>query len=971
MAISLHELFNRRDTPGYDIRSFRHFLRTLSGVLPPFGPTISVREIHRLLPFPENAVEVMPEYIAPTLLDILPAVAAALNEEGVIIEHRPRQHEVNQDRKALRAFLHDPNFQQDFLEKEPSGRRLLHELYFAMRSRQRYEEALGLLNKLSPVGGTYFNASATRDEEGPFWREDIRLSKGVVVEDPVVRPHARSVVILRGYRGPDLDWVQRRQLDDVRDFTLATDPEHRFRLGLLRGDIHVGLRQFETAIQEYDTIRRDVVRSRRKFLAIRSGFAHLARGDQWYRSTRDLSSDAVTAARAHYQAAVQVVQDHEVSEENHFHQTIKEYANKRLTQLSNPLNYLGYSNTYVPAGPAFGGLNDNDSMFGLAMTRVRAAQQVRGAFVEYLKAAGDTHRAAAEAAHAIREAEAGIRIAAERRTQAGLRRDAAAARLESVKSKNGWFKLATFRDLLVAAATTAAAAAAVIASGPAAGVVIAAGAGSFAVKTWAGLEELDVEEKLAGFDLRVAESEVRIAELEVSLAESQKRFLEEQKALLVQGAALNLEVYYALAREYERLIEAHMEAAIKLAFFAERRATFERGDPNLPQVDLEYCKPATDLGVGGQIIAPDFLEQDLLRLNEAFQQGGQVRTDCDLQISLRNDYPIEFSAFQHSGILPFNISLYDLERFRPGTSDQRIETLRINIVGLGDALPNISGRLRHAGTFMVRDRASAADAERLLPTPEELADALALFQQGRTSTVTTKGVTLWQVDPREKELTNLEDDPDIEEFRDYGLTGLWELEMLPRENPDIDLHNITDIVITINGRTNQGDPGFRAHIRELVKKYEQEQQPAGQDDAPDRTAALSMQQSFLSDAFAALLATGAATFPLQAATFPDPTIADTKVKTVLWQAIDAEGKGVEGVRLRVSKEGAADAFDRTTRANGFSEDLDADLPFLEPARRFAMEGRWRIDAADRARLARVNDLIVFFIYALPEGAGDE
>lgn len=34
-----------------------------------------------------------------------------------------------------------------------------------------------------------------------------------------------------------------------------------------------------------------------------------------------------------------------------------------------------------------------------------------------------------------------------------------------------------------------------------------------------------------------------------------------------------------------------------------------------------------------------------------------------------------------------------------------------------------------------------------------------------------------------------------------------------------------------------------------------------------------------------------------------------------------------------------------------------------------MEGPWRIEAADMTRLNIVNDLIVFFIYELPEGAG--
>jgi hypothetical protein len=970
MAISLHELFNRQNEVG-DIRSFRDFLSNLVPRLVPRGSTVSVRELHRRLPFPENAVDVMPVYITPALLDQLPSVTEAFNVAGVITNDPYVHHEVNTNRKALRAFLNDPQFKNNFLEKYPSGRCLLHELYFTMQTRQRFHSARTLLDELLPIGGSAF-AAAWEDPEGapvtPFWTSNIRVT---AFGNP---SHPQYTVHILGYGGPNLTWDEKLQLDAVRAFTLATSPEHRFRLGLLRGDIHVGLREFAAAIEEYDNTRHaldpvPLTRGRRKFLAIRSGFAHLARGDQLYRSTRDLSSNAITEAIAHYRAAVQVVHDQEVSEENYFHQAIKDSADKRMTQLSNSLNFLGYSNAYIPAGPSFGGSGLPDSMFGLAMQRVSAAQRVRSAFVAYLQAAEDAHRANAEAANAVREAEASITSAQERQTTAGLRRDAASARLESVKSKNGLLNLTTFRDYVVAAAETTAAAAA---AGSGAGIVLAAGIASHAVKKWAALEELDVEEKLAEFDLHIAESEVRSAALEVLMAESRKRFLDEQKKFLTDGAELNQEVYYALAREYERLTEAHMEGAIKYAFFAERRAAFERGAPILSPVRLEYLTPvADDLGhVGGLLIAPDDLESDLNALNEAFQRAGQDVTEHDLRISLLSDYPIEFSAFKQSGRLSFKISLYDLERFKPGYSDQRIKDLRITLDGLATPRVNLNGVLRHSGTFIVRDRASAENAERLLPTPEELDAALAMFQQGRTSTITTKGITFWQVDPHEKSLTTLQDDPDIEEFRDYGFTGVWELEILPSENPGLDLHQINDIIIEINGRANQGTSTFRAHIRELVKQYEKEQQPAGQDEARDRTTALSMRSTELfRDAFDDFLVTGAMTFQIQAATFPDNQIRNAQVKTVLFQAINNEGKGVEGVQLRVSKEGTAVTFDRTTLADGFSENLNTDLPVLEPVRRFALEGRWHCDAADPTRLARVNDLIMFFIYAVPEEEG--
>src|SRR5262249_29484591 len=154
----------------------------------------------------------------------------------------------------------------------------------------------------------------------------------------------------------------------------------------------------------------------------------------------------------------QVVQDYEVSEANPFHQAIKDYANKRLIQLSNSLNFLGYSNTYVPPD-RFAGLNDNDSLFGLARTRLSAALRGKADLERYLQAAEQTQRAAAEAQNGADTAKASIGSAEEKRKLAGVRRDGASARLKSIKSKNGILNGATLRDLVIAAAATVAAAA--------------------------------------------------------------------------------------------------------------------------------------------------------------------------------------------------------------------------------------------------------------------------------------------------------------------------------------------------------------------------------------------------------------------------------------------------------------------------------------------------------------------------------
>ncbi len=125
----------------------------------------------------------------------------------------------------------------------------------------------------------------------------------------------------------------------------------------------------------------------------------------------------------------------------------------------------------------------------------------------------------------------------------------------------------------------------------------------------------------------------------------------------------------------------------------------------------------------------------------------------------------------------------------------------------------------------------------------------------------------------------------------------------------------------------------------------------------------SLRQRF-PDAFSQLSG-GAVSFTLKRNDFPTG-ITGLKLKTIVVQALDASKHGVAGVGLELTRPGTAFQLARTTRADGFSEDLSVQIPTLPPDQRVDPDGAYTIRLADPTRAAAINDMLVFFIYEFRE-----
>ena len=105
--------------------------------------------------------------------------------------------------------------------------------------------------------------------------------------------------------------------------------------------------------------------------------------------------------------------------------------------------------------------------------------------------------------------------------------------------------------------------------------------------------------------------------------------------------------------------------------------------------------------------------------------------------------------------MDFVYSLYQLSKRRPATHQCRLREVGVEVVGLLPAT-GFSGTLTHHGRFLVRDKAATLldpNATRLIPTDEQLAQALEEQRRQGLPVAAVGGVLYYDLEPDSKELS--------------------------------------------------------------------------------------------------------------------------------------------------------------------------------------------------------------------------
>jgi hypothetical protein len=415
-------------------------------------------------------------------------------------------------------------------------------------------------------------------------------------------------------------------------------------------------------------------------------------------------------------------------------------ARARLLQMESGLNYLGYSDTYVPPW-----------RFQFLLDRARyLAEHAKNAQREYLNFLSNAEREEFQeltAAQNVEMEKSNIRIETARVDQVKLEVESAKAseELAELTASNTLQRLENYTDfderadeladrVLAGTALSAIGSAGSAAfSGAVAGATIGAAGGPIGALGGAliggplgflsgggqvmseraqlaiAAEQREFEKSSLGLAAGEADRAALVAERQLAVAQAGLLVAGMQRASAVlrhefalqnltwlRTRTLNAELWYRLSSSIRGVADAYLRYGIEMAFLAEQAYEFE-ADRRIDVIRFDY-----DVSDLGDMLAGDFLlrdldtlEQDLIITQRIRQQ--QVR----YVLSLSREFPQALQDLRTDGAATFSVRLEQLERRFPGLFNLRIGAVEVLPVALMDAT-RFSLELTHLGTGSVR-----------------------------------------------------------------------------------------------------------------------------------------------------------------------------------------------------------------------------------------------------------------------------
>jgi hypothetical protein len=897
--------------------------------------------------FPENEIKILDDdYVSEAFIK---GVRAGFSRDSLLqltsfnnIEPKVKREQLQRiarARQTIVRFFDDPNSKDRFNRLRA---------IMAEMSKRNFPGAEALLRELAGLPAVTFTFDfATAFNSSPV---DFLLVEFVENPKPGKPPiKTTEPARLPAYAGPRPSEAPGERMVAWNEF-LSKGAEHRFQMDLLQAEINVGRRKFGEAISLYEKLLAATAAGspRHKFIAIRAAFAHLDLGDQLFRKQRVLGEPDRQAITDRYDRAVRLLQEKSVSPDNPLRRQVEAHASLQKAKLQNNLNVLGLWDAFVP--------NQRFTMLQqAASTQIQLANSSVQAFLNFLQQADAEKEKQMDVQFQRSEELVNLDILSRKRAISTLGIEKIDEQLGAIASQEEFLAVNTvlgnFKAIIEGATT----------GGEIGAVVSLAGVAGNLVNFFDQRQQLVNQRRMAQIERQIAQNQAAIVQLERRISELRIEFYG-QKLAFLQNKRLNTDILYELATLNETRAERQFETAVFLAYLFERALTFNLGAADIRHIRFDYLDQPR-----GILDAVAALDNDFNLVGQELASVTLEKLDFfEETISLRESYPIQFNRFLQTGEMDFVYSLYQLSKTGPATHQCRLREVGVEVKGL---LPptGFRGTLTHNGRYLVRDKETTVRdprVTRLIPTEAELAQALEEQRRQGSATAAVGGVLFYSLEPEAKELSqktqfvsaNPPSEITLDLFEGIGPTGLWHLEI--REHGKL---AISDILLHFAIVSRESDPlSLEPKVEALIRAYETE---LAEGDRLDKISAFSLRQNF-PDAFFSLQ-TGQADLVLAQDDFP-AGLSNLQFKSVVVQALDQKGKALPGVALEISRSDRAFKQARVTRADGFSEDLDAPPQTLPRDQRFPITGTWQIRLSSPAQFAQLGDLRFFFMYSFEE-----
>jgi peptidoglycan hydrolase CwlO-like protein len=442
---------------------------------------------------------------------------------------------------------------------------------------------------------------------------------------------------------------------------------------------------------------------------------------------------------------------------------------------------------------------------------------------------------------------------------------------------------------------------------------------------------------LAGVRAAIADSEAELQHALVNrdiLTASINALSDQLEEIYQSNAArvLDAKTLDAIQAQYNSLRQSLLTRAQAVARLAEGAFNFERdGDSRL--IRNEYYDPSLKGYTAAETLLHDLLGLDHIDLTGRTRKAMQL---CQM-VSLRKHSPLSFLALAGTRSGRFTTTMADFDRWYPGTYQQRIKEVRVEVLVDGEPVP-ARGYISNDGVSLVRfadtGNKRQVDNVHVFAEPDEDLAKLCYKRLQRRRHVDTMAFPAFESYLHEERMRQLQS-RERNFFENVGLESTWLLELLPDQ--PFDLARITDIRVWFQ---------YEALFDENLKRVLEPKRYAGRREV----AALPMGRLLRDQGETADFSAGV-TLKTTRALFELPAVDKTIVNAGFAVRLK-EGKPLNGTAgLEVSYEGAAPAALTTDQAGVVATASDhpagtglAELSAIVQGK--SVEGTWSVNLAN-------------------------
>lgn len=397
-------------------------------------------------------------------------------------------------------------------------------------------------------------------------------------------------------------------------------------------------------------------------------------------------------------------------------------ARSRLLQMESGLNYLGYSDTYVPPW-RFSFLLDRSRYF------VEHAKNAQREYLNFLDHAEREEFQEQTAAQNVEMEKSNIRIETARVDQTVLEVESAkaAGELAQLTAANSQARLDAYTDFdaytddlqeTTLGSFVIGVADAVYDTVPGWGELaqgigdfFSGGAVSNAKANLVAAAQREMEKANLGLAVSEARQSALIAQSQLGVVQAGLQVAGLQRAAAVlrhefalqnltwlRNRTLNSELWYRLSSSIRAVADTYLRYGVEMAFLAEQAYEYE-ADKRMDVIRFDY-----DVSDLGNMLAGDFLLRDLDTLEQDLVVTHRLRQQrVRYVLSLAREFPAALQELRDNGAATFTLRLEQLERRFPGLFNLRVVAVEVLPIALLDAT-RFNLELTHLGSGNVRLR---------------------------------------------------------------------------------------------------------------------------------------------------------------------------------------------------------------------------------------------------------------------------